>query len=112
MYVPDFYCLGVYHIRSRRKEEKSWPKLNMQCFLTEVVREIRKIDQITWTVNGQTVFSKLRVVCVCADAPARADLLNLKHHSGFFSCLLCETVGEKIEGMILFCVYLYLNNFI
>ena len=47
-------------------------------------------------LHGRTYSLKLH--CILADAPARAFILNMKRHTGKFSCSKCQIQGIWSDG--------------
>ena len=45
---------------------------------------------------------KFQLVCILADAPARAFLLGMKYHTGFFSCVKCTVRGVYCARRVCF----------
>lgn len=67
---------------------KPYPNIFLQPIfedLTVLQNGIRITDSLT---------VRVKLICGTCDAPARAYFLNMKLHSGFFSCHLCLTRGE------------------
>jgi len=65
---------------------------NMNDFLKPFVDEA-----ISLVLNGLRLGMKkyrVRVRLIAADAPARADILRIKHPTGYYSCSKCKIHGE------------------
>lgn len=65
---------------------------NSNIFLNKFIEEAK-----TLTENGLNVDNKLYKVSfntIVCDAPAKSFVLNIKGHSGFYSCTRCEQDGE------------------
>lgn len=69
-------------------------------FLKKLLHEIIPYFSEGLKINGKTYDFKLK--CVLADAPARAFLLGMTYHSGFFSCSKCIARGVRSEGRVCF----------
>lgn len=55
--------------------------------------------------TGLEIFGKhfkVQLNCFIADSPARAFILNIKSHSGYFGCSKCVCEGDYIEGRVVF----------
>lgn len=75
----------------------------MRLFFDEVKNELRELSTspIIWkrsSTDGSFRSTKVFVTISQSDAPQWADLLNLKAHSGTFSCPLCFIKGNTING--------------
>jgi hypothetical protein len=55
-------------------------------------------DRIWKRAVDQLVQSNLQVVAVVADAPARAKILGIKMHGGYFACSVCTAKGKHINN--------------
>lgn len=73
------------------------PPMNM--FLKPLVDELVAIDNkggVTWSCNGVETKSKVIAPLICADAPARASLMNVLNHNSKYACNLCEQKSLRI----------------
>ncbi|KAM7308338.1 hypothetical protein ISCGN_011972 [Ixodes scapularis] len=70
---------------------------DMGMYLEQFVQEVGQVGVITWNCEGQTVQSRVRVVCCCVDAPARAAVLNAKQYNGYFGCSFCLQEGTYLN---------------
>jgi len=55
--------------------------------------------------NGISIKNKtynFSIYTLCCDVPAKSFVLQIKGHSGFFSCTLCEVEGEYLSNRICF----------
>ncbi len=64
----------------------SKPK-NINEFLEKFVTELEELIETGFIINCRKYYLKLRMVI--ADAPARAFLLNIRSHTGYYSCCKC-----------------------
>lgn len=76
------------------------PKMNV--FLQPFVKSLERIFQnggVTWIHPRTKVEHKSQIVAplVVADAPVRADILNMLHHTGITSCNMCEQVADECK---------------
>lgn len=84
--------IGVY-------EGYSKPKNNNE-FLNQFVEELNSL--ISNGFNFQNIHFRLKVRCFIMDAPARAFVLGIKGHTGFFSCTRCNEKGEMFRNRLVF----------
>lgn len=70
------------------------------AFLREFVHEMKELLSEGFTFQNRYFTIKLRTF-IC-DAPARSFLLNIKSHTGYFSCIKCEQKGERINNKIIY----------
>ncbi|KAM7284938.1 hypothetical protein ISCGN_031936 [Ixodes scapularis] len=71
---------------------------DMTMYLEQFVQEVGQVGVITWDCEGQAIQSRVRVVCCCVDAPARAAVLNAKQYNGYFGCSYCLQEGTFLNG--------------
>lgn len=69
-------------------------------FLMPFVHEYQQIQQNGLEINGQIFTFKLN--CFITDTPARAFILNIKSHSGYFGCSKCICEGDYVERRVIF----------
>lgn len=67
-------------------------------FLSAFVNEFRHLEQTGFELNGKHFNVQLN--CFIADTPARAFILNIKGHSGYFGCSKCVCEGDYVEGRV------------
>lgn len=88
----DVFPIGLYC----GKEKPN----NSNNFLKEFVDEAKLLIE-----NGISINNKIygfSVDTFCCDSPAKSFLLNIKGHSGYFSCSMCEQEGEYKHNRICF----------
>lgn len=89
----EVFIIGIYH-SYLKKPEKSHE------FLEYFVDEAKEL------VNSGLVINKINYQClikvICADAPAKSFILNVKGHTGYSSCTKCWDEGKYIEKRICF----------
>ncbi|OWA54917.1 hypothetical protein BV898_19307 [Hypsibius exemplaris] len=63
--------------------------------LAQLGADLRKINNSDFTieVNGVKERIKVFVTRMAGDSPAKAEMLNMKYHNGFFGCGVCEAPG-------------------
>lgn len=84
--------VGLYH--GYKKPE------DLNLFLEDFVEEVSQLVNSGFSVNGADYSVKLKgFVC---DAPAKAFIKGIKHHTGSFSCTKCEQEGEFINNRMCF----------
>ncbi|KAK3918258.1 50S ribosomal protein L20 [Frankliniella fusca] len=105
---PFFFVVNELPPQERFKRENIimaglWgcqDKPHPNFFLQKTCSELSKLkDGITVTTEdiANPITVDVVVVCGTCDAPAKADFLNIKSHSGYFSCSRCLIKGEKSE---------------
>lgn len=67
-------------------------------FVKAFVTALKNMGPITWHYGDECVKSSVYVTCCGVDSPARASLLNMNHHGGYFSCLWCLQKGAPVDG--------------
>lgn len=86
------FPIGIYHGQEKPHDSDEY----LKDFISEV---------ILLTTNGIIINgSKKNIVIevMCCDAPAKAFLLKVKSHSGFFSCTRCTVEGEYLQNRVCF----------
>ncbi|XP_049269081.1 uncharacterized protein LOC119384784 [Rhipicephalus sanguineus] len=73
---------------------KGHPK--MQPFLQVFADAINEPVTVNWECDGQVFKSRIRAVCCCVDAPARAAVLNMKQFNGYYGCSYCHHKGALV----------------
>ncbi|KAK3931698.1 Maintenance of telomere capping protein 2 [Frankliniella fusca] len=75
-------------------------KPHPNIFLAPMYHEIEKLNEgVAVKPYGSEVEDVISVYLLCGtcDVPAKADFMNMKSHSGFFSCSKCFIRGEKSD---------------
>nr|CAI5858150.1 unnamed protein product [Callosobruchus analis] len=63
---------------------------------------IQPIDEIRGLVLGEKTYL-LKLNCIISDAPAKAFILNVKNHTGYFGCCKCICEGDYyVERRVVF----------
>ncbi|ODM90974.1 hypothetical protein Ocin01_15709 [Orchesella cincta] len=86
------FVLGIYY--GTDKPESS------NKFLEIAVQELLEISETGIVINNQKV--NVYVHSIVCDAPARAFLLNVKGHTGYFACTKCQIEGEHYKHRMTF----------
>jgi len=73
-------------------EEKNFPVVGND-FMKLFVDEAKVLCQNGICIKNKTY--NFSVYTSCYDVPAKSFLLQIKGHSGFFSCTRCEVVGRR-----------------
>lgn len=90
---PDIFVIAAYHGKTKA--------IDFQLFLKDVIEEMTIIEDIGFEYKNRSMVVKLR--CLICDSDARAKVLSVKSHSGYFSCTKCTIKGESIgPGHIFF----------
>ena len=90
---PDIFVVAAYHGKTKA--------INFQEFLKDFIEEMTIIEDIGFEYENRSIVVKLR--CLICDSDARAKVLSVKSHSGYFSCTKCTIKGESIgPGHIVF----------
>ncbi|KAK3921825.1 hypothetical protein KUF71_011001 [Frankliniella fusca] len=84
------------------ESEKPHPNL----FLLPIYQEVPKLKQ-GFNVQSNSVETHVKVIVLCGtcDVPANAAFMNMKGHSGYYSCPKCFIIGEKSERTENVCVF-------
>lgn len=84
--------VGIYYGNSKPN--------NVNEYLSPLIKEILQI-----VPNGFKVEDKvynINITAFICDSPAKAYILNVKHHSGYHSCSKCTIEGDYRENRICF----------
>lgn len=60
-------------------------------YLTDFIAEVLELTTYGITVNNE--HKKIEIKIICCDVPAKAFILRVKGHSGYFSCTRCTHEG-------------------
>jgi len=89
----EVFIIGIYHSYSKKPEKSSE-------FLEYFVDEAKELVNSGLLVNNTSYQCLIKVIC--ADAPAKSFILNVKGHTGYSSCTKCWDEGKYIEKRICF----------
>lgn len=91
--TKQVFPVGIYHGYEKPKDS--------DLFLDEFVKEAQHLVNNGIKIN-ETTSIKVTIDVFCCDAPARAFLLKIKYHSGYFSCSRCIIEGEHYKNRVCF----------
>lgn len=91
-FPKQVFPIGIYHGYEKPKDS--------DLFLAEFIKEAKHLVSDGIQINGNT--KKVIISVFCCDAPARAFILKIKSHSGFFSCARCTIEGEYYKNRVCF----------
>lgn len=96
MFTPPFikkvFPVGIYFGYEKPKDSNT--------FLLDFVSEA--IDLLNNGIVVNHVKRKISISTYCCDAPAKAFILRIKNHTGFFSCTRCTIEGEYLNNRVCF----------
>lgn len=69
-------------------------------FLKDFVMEAKHLTSNGIIINNKSY--EITVDVICCDSPAKSFVLNVKGHTGYFSCTRCKIEGEFIENRTCF----------
>lgn len=69
-------------------------------YLIDFITEAKKLITNGIYISGK--FYKVVLDVFCCDIPAKAFVLKIKGHSGFYSCTRCEIEGDFIDNRLCF----------
>jgi len=88
----NVFPIGIYCGREK--------PANSNDFIQQFVDEAKVLYQNGICIKNKTY--NFSVYTLCCDAPAKSFVLQIKGHSGFFSCTRCEVEGEYLSNRICF----------
>lgn len=86
------FPVGIYHGYTK-------PKCTNE-FLSDFILEAKELITEGIVLNGSII--QVRIKLFICDAPAKSFILNIKGHSGFYSCSRCIQEGEYYERRVCF----------
>jgi len=92
-FVNKIFPVGIYH------SFKSKPG-NVNEFFRPFLNEIQNL--ITHGIKIENKIIRFEIFHIVADAPAKAFLLKVKNHNGYFGCNSCEVEGDFIDNKVCF----------
>lgn len=92
-FVNKIFPIGIYH------SFKSKPG-DVNEFLRPFLNEIQNLLTHGIIIGNKKI--NFEIIHIVADAPAKAFLLRVKNHNGYFGCNSCEVEGDFIDNKICF----------
>lgn len=89
---PDVYAVGCFHGESKPK--------NSSLFLNEFVADCKDLLRDGFNFNNRLY--KIEIHSFICDAPARSFVLQIKGHTGFYSCPKCVQKGLWVQNRMTF----------
>lgn len=93
LFVNKIFPIDIYH------SFKSKPG-DVNEFFRPFLNEIQNL--ITYGIKIENKKINFEIIHIVADAPAKAFLLNVKNHNGYFACNSCEVKGDFIDNKVCF----------
>lgn len=90
------FLIGLYHGNKK--------PCDTFAFLENFVVEASNLTHFGIIYSGKTYSFSIKGFC--ADAPAKAMVLNIKYHTGYSSCTKCNIVGDYSERRVCFTDYI------
>jgi hypothetical protein len=88
--IESVFVVGIYEGNSKPND--------FNDFLKDFIEEAVDLESTGINFNGQIInFVIEGFIC---DAPARAELLKIKSHSGYYSCGKCTVKGKYVENRV------------
>lgn len=87
------FVVGVYY--SNVTKPANW-----EGYLDHLVQE--SLNLIKNGIYFEAHYLSCVIYLIVADAPAKAFILNVKGHNGYFSCSKCKIEGEYINNRVCF----------
>jgi len=87
------FLIGLYHGYNKKPSD-------IHQYLDDFISETNQLIGSGLTYKGQQY--NVCVKIFCADAPAKAYIMNVKHHSGYSSCSKCDVEEEYIRNRVCF----------
>jgi len=95
--IPNFsnkiFPIAIYHSFKGKPGD-------VNEYLRPFINELNSLLTLGIKINDKQIHFK--VAHIVADAPAKAYLLNVKNHNGYFACTSCEVEGDYIENKVCF----------
>nr|CAI5827138.1 unnamed protein product [Callosobruchus analis] len=86
------FMIGLFHGLSKPGSANEFLKL--------FVEEYKSLHSSGLVLGEKTYLLKLN--CIISDAPAKAFILNVKNHTGYFGCCKCICEGDYVERRVVF----------
>jgi len=86
------FPVGVYHGNAKPKDSND--------FMADFISETKNLLANGINIDGS--IKKVSINVFVCDAPAKAFILKIKGHSGFYSCTRCTQEGEYFKNRVCF----------
>ena len=90
--IKEVEVIGIYH----GEDKPSHSNILLQMFTEEISNLINN-----GIVHNEKRYNVKFFALVC-DTPAKAYVLNVKYHTGYYNCTKCIIEGEYIKGKVCF----------
>lgn len=98
---PLVFLVGVFlNVGSDNATDKYSKPSDPNVFLKYLIEDLKKYLLLGFNFNSKNY--QIEVGHFVCDAPARAFLLNVKSHSGYYCCTKCKQKGEHYLKRIIF----------
>jgi len=91
-YHKYVFPVGIFHGHKKPSDSNN--------YLHDFIAEVLELYRNGLWVNNQ--LKKIEIKIICCDSPAKAFILRVKGHSGYFSCTKCSHEGEYYINHVCF----------
>lgn len=91
-YHKYVFPVGIFHGHKKPSDSNN--------YLSDFIAEVLELSRSGLMVNNQ--LRKIEIKIICCDSPAKAYILRVKGHSGYFSCTKCLHEGEYCINHVCF----------
>ncbi|XP_050065726.1 uncharacterized protein LOC126554725 [Aphis gossypii] len=88
IFKKKIFPVGIFHSFNGKPG-------NINEYLEPFINELNHILTHGIQINNKKI--NFEVAHIVADAPAKAFLLNVKNHNGYFACTSCEVEGDYLD---------------
>ncbi|KAL5239134.1 hypothetical protein ACI65C_006544 [Semiaphis heraclei] len=88
IFKKKIFPVGIFHSFNSKPGD-------INEYLGPFIQELNHILTHGIQINDKQI--NFEVAHIVADAPAKAFLLNVKNHNGYFACTSCEVEGEYLD---------------
>lgn len=88
IFKKKIFPVGIFHSFNSKPGD-------INEYLGPFIHELNHILTYGIQINNKQI--NFEIAHIVADAPAKAFLLNVKNHNGYFSCTSCEVEGEYLD---------------
>lgn len=93
IFANKIFPIGIYHSFQGKPG-------NVNEYFTPFINELKNLLNVGIQIDNKQI--NFKISHIVADAPAKAYLLKVKNHNGYFSCNSCEVEGDFIENKVCF----------